>query len=210
MGPGLIANILSLSLFFEALFISLRAFYVYFRSRSKRLFVLALSMGVIALTAAAGFAGDNVTSISLNVDWFNYIGQTVSFLFILLSFFRTDEEYLSRLMRWHIISSLLLLVLLFLAPVLPPTFPAPAVTKTVLSGSRSVICMFIFGYYYAAFTKKESRFSLLMTGAFLLLSWGYLIILPKYIFSGFDTVDQMGDIFRIIGFVLLLVGVSLG
>lgn len=36
-------------------------------------------MSVIALTAAAGFLGDNLTSITLNVDWFNYIGQTVSF-----------------------------------------------------------------------------------------------------------------------------------
>src|SRR5947209_1233121 len=34
---------------------------------------LGLSMGVIALTAIAGFAGDNITSVNLNVDWFNYI-----------------------------------------------------------------------------------------------------------------------------------------
>src|SRR5579884_2841348 len=108
MSPDLIANILSLSLFFVALFISLRAFYVYARSRSGRLFVLALAMAVIALTAVAGFAGDNVTSISLNVDWFNYIGQTVCFLFILLSFFRNSAEYLRSLMRWHIVVSLLL------------------------------------------------------------------------------------------------------
>ncbi|HET9921970.1 MAG TPA: hypothetical protein VFQ30_19175 [Ktedonobacteraceae bacterium] len=210
MNPDLIANILSLSLFFVALFISLRAFYVYSRSRSGRLFVLALSMGVIALTAAAGFAGDNVTSVSLNVDWFNYIGQTVSFLFILLSFLRSEEGYLRRLIRWQVIVSLLLLILLLLAPVLPPEFPAPAVTKTVLSGSRGVICMIIFFYYYRAFVKKEARFSMLMSGAFLALSFGYLVILPKYIYSGMDQIDQMGDIFRVIGLIVLLVAVSLG
>jgi hypothetical protein len=210
MSPDLIANILSLSLFFVALFISLRAFYVYARSRSRRLFVLALSMGVIALTAVAGFAGDNVTTMSLNVDWFNYIGQTASFLFILLSFLRSDEDYLRRLMRWQIAIPLLLLILLLLAPVLPPEFPAPAVTKTVLSGSRGVTCMIIFFYYYLAFMKKEARFSLLMSGAFLALSFGYLIILPKYIYAGMDQIDQMGDIIRVIGLVVLLVAVSLG
>ena len=122
MNPDLIPNILSLSLFFVALFVSLRAFYVYFQSRSRRLFVLALSMSVIALTAIAGFAGDNVTTVSLNVDWFNYIGQTASFLFILLSFLRSDEGYLRSLMRWQVIISLLLLILLLLAPVLPQNF----------------------------------------------------------------------------------------
>src|SRR5258708_30107662 len=139
-------------------------------------------MGVISLTAIAGFAGDNVTTVNLNVDWFNYIGQAVSFLFILLSFLRSDEEYLRGLIRWQAFISFLLLILLVLAPVLPPEFPAPEVTKTVLSGSRGVICMITFIYYYFAFTKKEARFSFLMTGAFLMLSLGYFIILPKYIY----------------------------
>ncbi len=78
MDENFVPNLLSLTLFFVSLFIALRALYLYTRSRSRRIFILSLSMGVISLTAVAGFAGDNVTSISLNVDWFNYIGQTVS------------------------------------------------------------------------------------------------------------------------------------
>src|SRR5579884_2483659 len=147
MDQNFVPNLLSLTLFFVSLFISLRAFYLYFQARSRRIGILAIAMGIISLTAIAGFAGDNVTSISLNVDWFNYIGQTVSFIFILLSFFRNSDEYLRSLMRWHIVVSLLLLVLLFLAPVLPPEFPAPAVTKSILSGSRGFICFVIFFYY---------------------------------------------------------------
>src|SRR6266581_2573239 len=112
MGSNLIPNILAVLLFVIALFISLRAFYVYTRSLSPRLFILGLSMGVISLTAAADFASSNITSITLNTDWFLYIGQAVSLLFILLSFLRSSETYFKGLMRWHILVSALLLCFL--------------------------------------------------------------------------------------------------
>jgi len=105
MDSNLIANILSLTLFVVSLIIVVRSFYLYARSPSHRLFVLGLSMIIIALTALAGFAGDNITSISLNVDWFNYIGQTISFLFILLSILGNSDRYLRNLTRWHVIAS---------------------------------------------------------------------------------------------------------
>ena len=214
LDENLIANILSLTLFFVSLFIALRAFYLYFQARSRRVFILALSMGMIALTAIAGFAGDNITSINLNVDWFNYIGQTVSFLFILLSFVKSADDYQRGLVQWHIIISALLLILLLLAPVLAD-FPDPAVTKTVLSGSRSLICVAVFFYYVAAFTTKETRFSLLMAGAFLLLSAGYLVIIPKYYSAANSTLnltllDHTGDIIRICGLITLFVAILLG
>lgn len=208
MDANFIANLLSLTLFFVSLFISLRAFYLYTKSRSRRVFILSLSMGMISLTAAAGYAGDNITSISLNVDWFNYIGQTVSFIFILLSFFSESDSYLRSLMRWHILASVLLLILLLLAPVLPPDFPDPAVTKSILSGSRGLICFIIFYYYVLAFMDRETRFSLLMGAAFLLLSFGYSIIIPKYITPN-DALDHGGDLIRIAGLITLLFTVLL-
>jgi len=208
MDQNFIANSLSLTLFVVSLFISLRAFYLYTQSRSRRLFILSLSMGMISLTAIAGYAGDNITSISLNVDWFNYIGQTVSFSFILLSFFSESDSYLRSLMRWQIAASALLLILLFLAPVLPPEFPDPAITKSILSGSRGLICFIIFFYYAIVFMDKETRFSLLMSAAFLLLCIGYAIIIPKYTTPN-DVLDRSGDIMRIAGLVFLLFAVLL-
>ena len=208
MDENFVANSLSLTLFVVSLFISLRAFYLYTRSRSRRLFILSLSMGMISLTAVAGYAGDNITSISLNVDWFNYIGQTVSYLFILLSFFSESDSYLRSLIRWQIAVSALLLILLFLAPVLPPEFPDPAITKSILSGSRGLICFIIFFYYTIAFMDKETRFSLLMSGAFLLLCCGYLFIIPKYTTPN-DVLDRSGDLMRISGLVILLFAVLL-
>ena len=208
MDQNFIANSLSLTLFVVSLFISLRAFYLYTQSRSRRLFILSLSMGMISLTAIAGYAGDNITSISLNVDWFNYIGQTLSFSFILLSFFSESDSYLRSLMRWQIAASALLLILLFLAPVLPPEFPDPAITKSILSGSRGVICFIIFFYYAIAFMEKETRFSLLMSVAFLFLSCGYLIIIPKYTTPN-NVLDRSGDLMRIAGLITLLFAVLL-
>ncbi|HLL79053.1 MAG TPA: hypothetical protein VKT25_06110 [Ktedonobacteraceae bacterium] len=208
MDENFVPNLLSLTLFFVALFIALRAFYLYTRSRSRRIFILSVSMGVVSLTAIAGFAGDNVTSVSLNVDWFNYIGQTISFTFILFSFFSSSDSYLRGLMRWQLVVSALLLALMVLAPVLPPEFPAPTFTKTFLSGSRAVICNVIFFFYIAAFWKTETRYSLMMAFAFLLLSYGYLIILPKY-FSPNDFLDRTGDITRVCGLLILFFSVVL-
>lgn len=210
MDANLIANILSLALFIVSLFIALRALYLYSQARSRRLFILGLAMAIISLTAIAGFLGDNVTSISLNVDWFNYIGQTASFLFILLSLMSNEDEYLRGLMRWHIVISALLLILLLLAPVLPAEFPYPAITKTVLSGSRGVICFVIFFYYVSAFMSKETLFSMLMAGAFLLFAVGYLVILPKYAYPNEDLLDHVGDITRVTGLVILLAAVLRG
>ncbi len=207
MDQNLVANALSLAQFVVALSIAIRGFYLFRQTRSRRLFILALSMLVFALTSAAGFAGDNITTISLNVDWFNYIGQTVSFLFILFSLLRSSDNYLRRLMYSHIIVSIVLLVLLILAPVLPPDFPNPAITKSLLSGSRGVTCAIIFFFYSTSFRKKETLFALLMCSAFFLLAIGYFTILPKY-FSPNDFLDRLGDIFRIGGVLALLLALS--
>ncbi len=207
LDDNLIGNILSITLFSASLFISLRAFSLYIQARTPRLLVLGLSMGMVALTAIASYIGDNATSITFNVKWFQYIAQTISFLFILLSLLRSTKDYQRRIVRWHIIASLLLLLLLLLTPFLPKDFPDPAVTKTLLSGSRAVICLIIFFYYWITFTTKETRFSFLMSATFLLISIGYWMAIPKYFGPGMEQVDQMGDIVRTCGLLILLIAV---
>ncbi len=207
MDQNLVANALSLTQFVTALIIAVRGFYLFGQSRSRRLFILALSMLVFALTSLAGFIGDNVTTISLNVDWFNYIGQTVSFLFILFSLLRSSENYLRRIMYSHIVVSALLLILLFLAPILPAEFPYPVITKSLLSGSRGLTCAIIFFFYASSLRKKETLFGILMCGAFFLLAIGYFTILPKY-FSPNDFLDRLGDILRMSGVIVLLLALS--
>ncbi len=205
MDTALLGNVLNILLFVSFLSIALRAFFLYTRIRSPRLFILGLSLGVIACTAAADFVSGVVTNISLNTDWFLFLGQAIGFAFIFLSLVCGSNEFLRRLLLWQIICMPLVLVLLFLAPVLPD-FPNVAI-QAILSGLRCLVCFLIFGCYaYAyAFLSKKTRFSLLMGGAFLLLSVGYSLILPKYFFSQLDILDQIGDVVRIIGLVILLV-----
>jgi hypothetical protein len=208
MSANVIPNLLAIALFFVALLISIRAFYTYFQVYSQRVFILGLSMGIIALTAAADFFSGNVTSITLNTDWFLYIGQAVSLLFIFLSFLRASEEYLQRLMGIHILVSALLIGLLLLSASLP-AFPNTFV-RALLSGSRCAICFSIFYYYVSTFTAKPTRFSFLMSGAFLLLAFGYLMVFQQYFVHDATLLDNIGDLIRVIGLGFLLVAVFAG
>jgi hypothetical protein len=203
VNAALLANVLNILLFVSFLSIALRAFFLYAQIRGPRLLIPGLSLGVIACTAAADFVSGIVTNISLNTDWFLFLGQAVGFAFIFLSLVRGSNEFLRRLLFWQIICMPLAFVLLFLAPVLPD-FPNTAI-QAILSGSRCMFCFLIFGCYAYAFMSKKTRFSLLMSSAFLLLSIGYSLILPKYFFPQQDILDQVGDIVRIIGLVILLV-----
>jgi len=189
--------------------ISLRAFYLYRRVRNPRLLILWLALNVITLTSAASLAGDNhLLFRTLNTNWFKYIGQTVCFLFIWLSTFQRSPEYLRHLKNWHIFSSFMLIALLTVTPLLPP-FPN-AWLQVVLSTMRAVACLLIFFQYVRLFFVKETRFSLLMGIAFLLLSFGYLIIFPKYILAHQDLLSNIGDTMRISGLVVFLIGYLVG
>jgi hypothetical protein len=73
----------------------------------------------------------------------------------------------------------LLLPLLFLSPVLPDI--PNVVLRTLLSGSRCVICFIIFFSYVAILITKSTRFGLLMSISFGLLSFGYLMVMEQYV-----------------------------
>ncbi len=203
-----IPDIIDALLLLVSIFITVRAFYLYGRVRTPRLFILGFSMALLAITAAADYASSHITSIALNTDWFLYLGQAVCFLFILLSLVNGSEDYLHRLTRWQVVISLLALLLLLASPVLP-AFPNPAI-KTVLSGLRCVLCFAIFFSYTAAFMSKQTRFSFLMGLAFLLLSFGYLVILQQYVTPNAVLLDNIGDVIRMGGLVILLAAVITG
>jgi hypothetical protein len=205
MNLDLLTTLLNGSLCITALVIGVRAVERYLQLRSPRLFILGLSMGTIALTAATDTMSGAITSIHFNTNWFLYIGQTVSLGYIFLSLFCSSDSALRRLLLWQVLSTVPLLLLLLLALALPD-FPNPA-TQVILSGSRSFICFLIFGrYIYSFIFTKETRFGFMMSIAFLLLSIGYFLILPGILFPHMERFDQMGDIIRIGGLVTLLVG----
>jgi hypothetical protein len=183
--------------------ISIRAFAFYARLGAPLFFILGLAMGLIALTALADLASIHITAIQLNTDWFLYIGQSVSYLFIFLSLITSTEGYQRQLMRWQLLLSLAALFLLLLSPVLP-TIPDVTIRAT-LSSLRPIFCFLIFLRYIALFMTKETRFGLFMALSFFLLSLGYMTILLKYASPIPGLFDNTGDLIRIAGLFLLLI-----
>jgi hypothetical protein len=191
------------------LLISLRAFFLYSRSRSDTAFTLGLSMGVIALGGMTGLIGDLLlTSSAFNTFLFRYIGQTVGYLFIFLGTLRGSERYRRLLKRWHLLATTLLLVLLLLTPLLPSTFSLPV--SALLSGSRGLVCLVIFFNYVVIFNTKETRFSFLMSLAFLLITVGITVYTLKFVLPGVLLYDYLGDSVRIMGLMTLLTAFSVG
>ncbi len=204
----LIPHLLDVSLCLVALFIAVRSFDIYVRLHQYRLFILGLSMVLVSISAAADFTASYVTVIKLQTDWFLYVGQSIGFLFILLSLLRSSDSYLRGLMRVFMVVFVFLLVLLFLSPVLPPMELA---TRTALGFSRFVICMLILVAYFSSYLSKPSRFSLLMSISFFFFTANYLMSLQQYfvpIFNQYIFRDQ-GDISGVIALIVLVAAVSI-
>jgi len=211
MNANTFANIRAIIIIIIALFIVLRAFYLYSQMRNPRLFILGLTMIMIALTTTVDTIGDNISSFfHLNSYWFNYFGQTISYTFFFLSLVNSSETFLRRLLRLQIAISSLLLIVLLIGPSLPSSFPGLGVTRAILSSGRAVPCFMICLYYSGAFFKKETLFSLLMGAGFLITTLAYYIIFPRYIYPHQDQIQIAGDLLRICGYFTLLMALLWG
>src|SRR5574337_761954 len=159
----LLPHLLDVSLCLVALFIAVRSFDIYARFHQYRLFILGLSMVLVSISAAADFISSYVTVIKLQTDWFLYIGQSVGFLFILLSLLRSSDGYLRNLMNLNILAFVLLLVPLLASAALPEIDPT---ARTLLATARLFIVLLILVSYFSAYTSRPTRFSLFMAAAF--------------------------------------------
>ena len=209
MSANTFATVRAIIVIVISLFIMLRAFQVYFQTRSTRLLVLALTMIMIILTTTADVIGNNIT-FHLNAYWFNYVGQAVSFAFFYFSLIKSSEKYLHNLVRWQIAISALLFILLLEGPALPHAFPTLGLLRAIFSSGRALPCFLISLYYFAAFVKKETRFSLLMGAGFVIIGLGYYMIFPRYVNPPSYDIQTTGDILRIIGNAILLVAMIWG
>jgi hypothetical protein len=192
-----------------SLSIALRAFYLYRKIRNDDLVILGTALITITAASLSALVADNIFASTerayggtFNVQWFEYGGQTVGYLFIWLSSLQGPTSYLSRLRRWQIGVTMLLVVVLFLTPIIPP-FPSP-IPQALLSVTRSIVCFIIFLRYLAIFFKKESRFSFLMALAFLLLTFGIIIITSQFFPNGPIVLVYTGYALRLSGLISFL------
>jgi hypothetical protein len=101
------------------------------------------------------------------------------------------------------ICAVFLLVMLLLTLQLPP-LSNPTVEASV-SFLRSVICFAICLNYATIFMQKETRFSFLMSLAFLLISFGIAVTTPWYFEQARVLYLYVGDGMRTTGLVTLFV-----
>lgn len=206
MDIRLIVNLSDVSLCLVALYLSARSFDVYARLGYLRLFILGLSMALVSLSAAADFTAIYIRAVTLNVDWFIYISQIVGFLFILLSLLNSTEIYLSTLRFLNILAIPPLFFLLSMSAILPGI--PEAWIRELLGSSRLLLCFAIGFAYFSAFVSKPTRFNLLMSSSFFLLSIGYLFALGQSNTSGPFVLTDFAGITNVIGLVVLVVAVS--
>jgi len=209
MDIRVIHNFLEVILIIVSSLIATRAFLLYVQIRGERIFIIGLAISIIALTSLVGLISDNsLFSIHYNVNWFKYTGQTTSFFFIFLSTIRSTDHYLRRVMHGHIAATSLLLLLLLLSPILPG-FPDP-ITEAIFSGSRAVICFITFYCYVSLFVGKETRYTFLMGLAFLLMAFGYILLLPHLFIPQINSLGNTGNFVRSIGLGSLLIAMLRG
>ena len=197
-----ITNILLIAQASIAFLIALRAFGRYLRSHNDLLFVLGTSMGIIALVGIIGLIGDNYFAGKFSTKWFRYTAQVVSYSFIFLCSLRSSANYMHLVRRWQLICIGLLLVMLCLTPLLPQ-LSSPLIEAPV-SFLRAVICFAICLSYASIFMQKETRFSLLMSLAFLLISFGIAVTTPWYFEKASVLYLYVGDGMRTTGLMVLL------
>src|SRR6266480_9681 len=123
---------------FIGFLVSTRAFYLYIKRRNDDLAIVGIAMITIALASVSGLVANNLFARTdgvfggkINVLWFEYGGQTISYLFLFLSTLQGSMNYLNRLKRWHLLVTALLVVLLLLTSVIPP-FSGP-IPQAILS-----------------------------------------------------------------------------
>lgn len=194
--------------------IAIRALYLNTKNRSDELVILGIAMITIAAASVSGLIADNLFPRgnglfggTLNVLWFEYGGQTISYLFIFLSTLQGPEQYIRDLKRWQFVVTILFVGLLACTPLFPPLAPN---AQAVLSNTRTAICAIVFFRYTYFFFAKETLFSFLMALAFFLLTFGILIITVQF-YPHEPLIDiYVGYAMRISGLISLFLAFWIG
>jgi len=139
-------NIFDVLLSIVSFIIALRAFWLYAQIRGSRVLTLGIAMSMFALGSLALIATDtNILSFQFSGSWFTSFAQVSGFVFIWLSSLRGSSDYLRSVLRWQLLTSVLVIFLLLLAPILPNT--SDPLLSTVLTTFRGVACFLAFFRY---------------------------------------------------------------
>lgn len=184
------------------------AFRRYHITQSERLFIVGLSMTIVAIGVVCGALNALPSLATLNLNYVWYIGTSVGFLLLFVSSIMNSTEQFRLLKRWSIIAGAIVLAMIVLAPVFPGiSDPYLMVSLDVL---RTVICALSFFRYLILYTSKGTRFSLLMCLAFLFIAVSYAILIPQTLDPVSWQLPLVDTIIRIAGDAILLAAFIVG
>jgi hypothetical protein len=199
-----IANLMSLPIGIICLFISLRAFYFYSLSYNDMVYVLAFSMASIATgTLFGAFGASHLFGNQLNTEWGRAYGSCSGGLFIFLSSLVRSHSQMQKLRRWQIGAAILLVFVFLLTPFYPPT--TNPIVEISLNSCRMIIYSSAFIRYAIIYASRSTRFSLIMSMAFLVLVFGFALNIPGAIGTNFAILTIVAASIRIIAYLTLMV-----
>lgn len=184
------------------------AFYKYSLTRSDPLFIVGVSLSTIGVSIFFGYFDVlHVGDATLYVSWLWHAGSSIGLLFLFLISVMASNEQMRMLRRWQVFATLLFFILILLTPMLPA--PSDPSVPAIVSLARPLICTCAFLRYASLYFTKETRFSLVMSLAFLLLGIGFGVVTPQLLVPGLTALGAMGSVLRISGYSTLIIAYTL-
>jgi hypothetical protein len=201
MNNQALANFTFLVLGIVCFILAARALYVYKLSRSNYLFVIGVSMADIGIAIIVGYLQDiHLIAWNGHLSW--YIGTIIGALFLVLGSWATSQQQINSIKRWLIILTALFFVQTLLTPIMPQ-FPNPYI-PALLNITRTTIALIGSARYFTLYSSKRTRFTLLMSIAFLLIGSGFGVLTPAIFDSSLAIFLTIGYSSRIVGYSVLL------
>lgn len=202
-------NLMALPIALVCLIISLRAFYMYRLTRSDMLFILGLAMATICAGTCVGVISElHIANSQFQPEWARTFCAAGGGSFIFLSSLVRSHEQIQQLKRAQIIVAALCGIVILLTPLYPP------VPNTQVAIALACVRMIIYSgalfRYVFLYTRKATRFSLVMSIAFLVLVIGYAFNLPGILDNQFAYFSMIAASIRICAYLTLLVAYSMG
>ncbi|GLV61051.1 hypothetical protein KDH_78680 [Dictyobacter sp. S3.2.2.5] len=171
--------------------------------------MLGLAMASISLGTFVGLVGEtHLGGNALSTDWARTFGACSGGLFIFLSSLVKSQYQMQQLKRAQMIAFALLIVVILLTP-LYPAIKSPFLSLS-LNALRMIIYTCAFVRYAMLYTSKATRFSLLMSLAFLVLVAGYGMNIPGMFHPQLIFITVIAATVRIIAYLGLLLAYSIG
>jgi hypothetical protein len=201
-----LANATFLVLGIVCFVLAIRAFYVYVLSKSDFLFVIGLSMADIGISVTVGYLQDiHLISWNAHLSW--YLGTILGALFLVLGSWVSSHEQIATVKRWLIILTALYFVQTLLTPIMPQ-FPNQYI-PAALNITRTTIGLVGSVHYLTLYLSKRTRFTLLMSIAFLLIGSGFGVLTPYLFNTTLALFLTFGYSLRIVGYSILLTAYSI-